>query len=109
MKCYLFEYGNLPDAKLHYKIQGYNTTLHPCKLKGFHIVSVRLSVPGYPILIEDERSDGIIEGSYFKLTENDLSKKDSFGSKAYRRKQVILENGTEAWQFMQQCAYLCRN
>ena len=101
MKSYLFVYGTLLDEKIRHMVLGRPSALFPGKLKGFSKSSLTIDGTTYPMLIEAPESSKVIEGGYFELTDQELEKTDAYETSAYRRKQVMLENGIRVWVYYQ--------
>jgi acyl-CoA thioesterase-1 len=99
MKSYLFVYGTLLDEKIRHAVLGRPALLSPGKIKGFSMSSLTIDGTAYPALVEDPSSNETIEGGYFEITDQELEKTDTYETSAYKRKQVVFDNGVRVWVY----------
>lgn len=100
MKCYVFAYGTLRDAKVRKEVIGYDTSTCPASLKGYSKESIVIDQLSYPVLVEDNTADKTIQGEIFEIDPNDLVSIDLYETTAYRRKLITLESGLKAWVYI---------
>jgi gamma-glutamylcyclotransferase (GGCT)/AIG2-like uncharacterized protein YtfP len=99
MSAFVFAYGTLLDKKMQQEILGRNPKTYPAFLSKFRLESITIDGQKYPIIIEDFSANELIKGEYFKVDEDDLKKLDAYETDAYRRVQVLLENGLLVWVY----------
>jgi gamma-glutamylcyclotransferase (GGCT)/AIG2-like uncharacterized protein YtfP len=99
MKCYVFAYGTLRNAKVRKQILGCDPPSFPSTLSGFRLEKLTLDREVYPVAVEDSSSSAIIAGDYFEVDEKDLILLDVYESEMYWRKIITLDNGINAWVY----------
>lgn len=100
MKCYVFAYGTLCDAKVRKEVIGYTTKAVPASIRGFRKSKIVLDHVCYPILEIDPSSKSPLEGSIFAINCHDLPRLDAYESKAYQRIRVDTDRGEKAWVYI---------
>jgi gamma-glutamylcyclotransferase (GGCT)/AIG2-like uncharacterized protein YtfP len=98
----VFVYGSLRDKGLRKEICGREiNTKQVDILKGFDLSSVQDGVKSYPIIIQNDLSDHVVNGEIIELTESELLLIDVYEGSLYRRKKIPLESGESAWVYIQ--------
>ena len=69
------------------------------QLKGFKLAE-ELLYDQYPIIIETKDNIDLISGYVFEITLEELKFTDDYEGEHYRRIQVKLESGREAWCYV---------
>ena len=100
MKCYVFAYGTLLDAKVRKDVIGYETTAYPATLKGYSLDRVVIDQVSYPALVVDNTTNNRVQGEIFEIEQNDLILLDRYETKSYQRILVSLESGLKAWTYI---------
>jgi gamma-glutamylcyclotransferase (GGCT)/AIG2-like uncharacterized protein YtfP len=95
----VFAYGTLRDKIILEELLGRIPERYPAMLKGFQLSSIQLDGNEYPIIIQNPQSNKTIEGDYFLVNSSELKILDDYETDAYRRIEVLLENGTMAWVY----------
>lgn len=98
----VFIYGTLCDKNLRKEITGREVPVSfTGKLTGFELSSVFDDGHSYPIIIQNENSDQIINGDVIEVNDEELLLLDQYEGRLYRRVMVCLKNGLQAWSYIQ--------
>ena len=93
----LFVYGTLQDPKVQKEVFGRSTDGQPDILEGYKKSQVEIQGVTYPILMPSEEDE--IEGLVIKVTPDELGKIDEYETETYRRTEVTLKSGRQAWVY----------
>jgi gamma-glutamylcyclotransferase (GGCT)/AIG2-like uncharacterized protein YtfP len=99
MSHFVFAYGTLLDKAIQKELLGRNPQTFSAYLSKFRLGSITIDGIKYPIIIEDSTAEVLIKGEYFEVDEEEIEKLDLYETDAYRRIQVVLENGLYAWVY----------
>ena len=102
----LFSYGTLRDGDVQRAVFGRTVDASPDLLAGYRLASVRISnweaaaISGGDVQLTLVAGEGEpIEGSVLNVTEEELRRADSYEPKEFKRMQVRLCSGIEAWVY----------
>lgn len=109
MNTYLFSYGTLQISKV--QEESFGRLLHGSRdaLKGYKLSSLEIideSVLAkseqkyHPIAIPASDGNNTIEGTVFEISEEEILMADKYEVDDYKRIQVELESGKEAWVYI---------
>ncbi len=96
----VFAYGTLKDGKIRKYLLSRNVPAKKDSLSGFRIDQISLDGICYPVAIRDPFNKKVIHGVFFKVNEREIKLLDEYESDAYKRIQVILNSGKEAWLYI---------
>ncbi|MEI6265370.1 MAG: gamma-glutamylcyclotransferase family protein [Sphingobacteriia bacterium] len=105
----VFSYGTLQLEKVQLETFGRILNGSPDVLKGYELKMIEitdLSVLAkseqrfHPMAIPSEDSNQQIEGVVFEITEEELLQSDSYEVDAYKRVNVMLDSGKNAWIYI---------
>ncbi|MGY6648060.1 gamma-glutamylcyclotransferase family protein [Wenyingzhuangia sp. IMCC45574] len=97
----VFTYGTLQNPKVQAELFGRLLKGSVDKLKGFKKESILIGRQTYPILTPVQNfKQATIDGVCYELTEEDLYNCDAYEGMEYKRIQVVLDSGTEAWVYI---------
>jgi gamma-glutamylcyclotransferase (GGCT)/AIG2-like uncharacterized protein YtfP len=97
----VFVYGTLRDKDTRKRLCGRDvyTENYDC-LKGFELSSIHDENQSFPILVENDLSDQIINGEIIELSRSELLLIDQYEGSFYRRIKITLESGKLAWVYI---------
>jgi gamma-glutamylcyclotransferase (GGCT)/AIG2-like uncharacterized protein YtfP len=102
----LFSYGTLRDGDVQRAVFGRTVDTTPDLLSGYRLVSVRVSnwdaaaISGGDVQLTLVPGEGEpIKGSVLNITEEELRRADNYEPKEFKRVQVRLCSGIEAWVY----------
>lgn len=105
----LFSYGTLQDPAVQQANFGRLLTGTPDRLTGFVIGEIEITDPEviaesglthHPILRPSSDPAGLIDGTVFRITEDELAVADVYEAEDYRRIEVPLASGLVAWVYI---------
>ena len=96
-KIVLFSYGSLQQQEVQLSLYKRVLKGDEDQLKGFKLAE-ELLYDQYPIIIETKDNTDLISGYVFEIEE--LKFTDDYEGEHYRRIQVKLESGREAWCYV---------
>ena len=99
MKCYVFVYGTLCDAKVQKQVLGYEPSSSHNAITGFRLERIELDNIHYPIMVQYPLSETRISGLCLEINDDDLLLLDDYETSAYRRIRVKLADGFRAWMY----------
>jgi gamma-glutamylcyclotransferase (GGCT)/AIG2-like uncharacterized protein YtfP len=106
----LFSYGTLRDESVQQAVFGRAMKGILDAIVGYRLASVTITDPSaiaisgktvHHILEPTGQESDQIEGTLFQLTAKDLQLADAYEDKAYKRVQVRLRSGLDAWVYVQ--------
>ena len=101
----LFSYGTLRSKEIQRQIFNKVLTGTPDQLLGHKLKSLQIEeefgMADYVVVVPSENPIDIIHGVVFNISNTDLAKVDLFESNSYKRVQVTLKSGIEAWIYME--------
>jgi gamma-glutamylcyclotransferase (GGCT)/AIG2-like uncharacterized protein YtfP len=109
MKASLFSYGTLQNQEIQKELFGRVLQGSRDSLKGYRASTIEIkdaSIPSkgepqtYLIALPSPNEQDKIEGVAFELTEQELLIADNYETEAYKRVQVVLESGKQAWVYV---------
>lgn len=98
-KIVLFSYGSLQQQEVQLSLYKRVLKGDEDQLKGFKLAE-ELLYDQYPIIIETKDNIDLISGYVFEITLEELKFTDDYEGEHYRRIQVKLESGREAWCYV---------
>lgn len=98
-KIVLFSYGSLQQQEVQLSLYKRVLKGDEDQLKGFKLAE-ELLYDQYPIIIETKDNIDLISGYVFEITLEELKFTDNYEGEHYRRIQVKLESGREAWCYV---------
>ena len=107
MKEYLFSYGTLQQEAVQLELFGRRLNGSSDCLQGYKAVPIELkdepfsSAEGavYLIAVHTTNKKDCIEGMVFELSDEELQQADQYEPEEYKRIQVLLQSGREAWVY----------
>lgn len=109
MKEYLFSYGTLQKEKVQLESFGRLLTGSKDILKSYKLASLEITDRSvllkseqqfHPIAIPTNDENDTIEGSVFEISKEELLNADKYEVDDYKRVQVKLKSGKEAWVYI---------
>jgi gamma-glutamylcyclotransferase (GGCT)/AIG2-like uncharacterized protein YtfP len=99
----LFTYGTLQHQDIQEDIFGRILKGTPETLVGYIVNTIKIEeefgMIEYPIIVETENPEDIIQGIVYEVTTNDLRQADSYEGKHYKRVEVALQSNEIAWAY----------
>jgi gamma-glutamylcyclotransferase (GGCT)/AIG2-like uncharacterized protein YtfP len=105
----LFSYGTLRQQEVQLAIFGRELDGRPDAIVGFDLDYVTITDAAviaqsgsdpHPILRPSTRPDAAIEGTVFEVSTTDLAAADDYEVDDYRRIEVPLRSGAQAWVYV---------
>ena len=105
----LFSYGTLSEPDVQLAVFGRELAGNPDAIVGFDLDYVTITdqqviatsgSDRHPMLRPGTRRDAAIEGTVFEVTAADLAAADDYEVDDYRRVQVPLRSGGNAWVYV---------
>lgn len=93
----LFTYGTLQIPAIQQRVLGRVVTGAQATLTGYLKTQITLDDGTFPIIVEQQGSS--VEGMVIEVTPHELALIDRYETDAYRRVQVTLNSGDEAWVY----------
>ncbi|MBK6748471.1 MAG: gamma-glutamylcyclotransferase [Acidobacteria bacterium] len=109
MAEYLFSYGTLRESREQNELFGRRLVGNPDILNGFRRSEIEITDPGFlsgggdkrqQTLVETSDPADIVEGTVFEVTYDELLQVDEYEPAEYRRAEVMLASGKEAWIYL---------
>lgn len=109
MTNYLFSYGTLQLSKVQLESFGRLLTGSPDILPGYKLSSLEITdelvlakseQKYHPIAIPSNNEKDAIEGTVFKVSQEEILMADKYEVDDYKRVSVVLESGKEAWVYI---------
>ncbi len=97
---YLFTYGTLQD-------QAVQTAVFSRTLKGSndllsgHKIATEQVAGLYPTVITSNKATDSVKGQVYAVSSADLLSADDYEGAAYKRKEIILDSGIQAWVYFE--------
>jgi len=107
MKEYLFSYGTLQQEKVQQRLFGRILTGSADVLSGYKAATIEITDEAFlskkegkcqKTLIASE--DDTVEGTALEITNEELLIADKYEPANYKRINVVLESGSEAWIYI---------
>lgn len=99
----LFAYGTLKNKDIQEIIFGRILKGIPETLVGYIIKEIQIEeefgLQTYPIIVQTQNKDNIIEGILYQISEQELLKSDIYEGKYYKRIEVLLQSNQKAWVY----------
>ncbi len=100
----LFAYGTLKDKDIQENIFGRILNGTADRLIGYVIDYIEIEeeygLEKYPIITRTENPQDIVSGLIYDITEDDINLADTYEGIHYKRIQVTLESGENAWVYI---------
>jgi len=104
----LFSYGTLQTEPVQLSIFGRRLEGKPDALLGYRLESVQVQDPNFLAHSDATQrnvtytgnSSDVVEGSVLTLTEKEIELSDAYEPVEYKRVQVRLRSGVEAWVYL---------
>src|SRR5690349_21073981 len=105
---HLFSYGTLQQKDVQLKLFGRELKMSKDILKGYQNAPIEITDEAFlktgaskkqRIAIQTNQEKDFIEGSVLEITEDELIRSDSYEPKNYKRVEVVLESGKNAWVY----------
>jgi len=100
MNCNLFVYGTLLKPEIQKKFFGKILEGKEDSVVGFKKSIIVIEGESYSILEKSRNRFDVVFGKVFEITDEDLKKLDEYETDAYRRVEVVLSNGEDAWVYV---------
>lgn len=109
MKQYLFSYGLLQEEKIQMKLFGKRLHGSADELRGYKVITIEITDETFlstgedkfqRTLVYSKNDNDIVKGTALEMTEKELLLSDKFEPVVYRRTQVILKSGKQAWIYI---------
>lgn len=108
MSEYLFSYGTLRESRVQNELFGRRLTGSADRLTGYRLNEIEITDPDFlanggderqQTLVENRDSGDTVEGTVFEITYDELLRVDEYEPTEYRRAEVTLASGKEAWVY----------
>lgn len=96
----LFVYGRLKKPEIQKKIIGRTAESSEDSIKGHKLSQININGEIFPILIKSNSPMDFVFGLVLKVSEEELKKIDKFETDDYKRIQVVLSSGKDAWIYV---------
>ena len=97
----LFSYGTLRSKQIQMQVFNKVLTGAPDQLLGYKLKSLQIEeefgMADYVVAVPSDDLSDIIYGVVYTISNTDLAKVDIFESNSYKRVQVRLKSGIQAW------------
>lgn len=109
MPEYIFSYGTLRESRVQNELFGRRLTGSNDQLKGFRLKDIDIGDPdflargediGQQTLVASNNSGDSVDGTVFEITFDELLLVDEYEPSEYRRAEVTLASGKEAWVYL---------
>jgi gamma-glutamylcyclotransferase (GGCT)/AIG2-like uncharacterized protein YtfP len=109
MKVHLFSYGTLQNTEVQKELFGRVLQGARDNLRGYRISTIEIKDESihskggqktYLIAIPSDNKSDMIHGAALEITEEELLIADNYETEAYKRVQVVLESGKQAWVYV---------
>jgi gamma-glutamylcyclotransferase (GGCT)/AIG2-like uncharacterized protein YtfP len=109
MKQYLFSYGTLQKDKTQLELFGKTLQGSVDVLRGYKTAAIEITDEAFLakgeqkqqlIAIISEDKNDLIKGTVLEITEDELLLADRYEPEGYKRIQVVLESGKQAWIYV---------
>lgn len=109
MTEYLFSYGTLRESRVQNELFGRRLTGSTDRLAGYRLKEIEITDLDFlagggderqRTLIETRESGDSVEGTAFEVTYDELLRVDEYEPSEYRRAEVTLASGKEAWVYL---------
>ena len=104
----LFSYGTLQIEKVQLLLFGRRLEGQPDALVGYCLVTIQVKDQSFVAhsgavqrnLLHTGNSPDVVEGSVFMLSKEEIERADAYEPAEYRREQVRLRSGLNAWVYL---------
>lgn len=104
----LFSYGTLQTETVQLSLFGRRLEGESDALVGYCLVTIQVQDQSFVAhsgamqrnLLHTGNASDIVEGSVFMLTQEELERADKYEPAEYRREQVQLRSGLDAWVYL---------
>lgn len=97
----VFTYGTLQNPKVQIELFGRLLNGSQDRLNGFKKENILINRQSYPILMPVKNvAQSIIDGVCYELTHEDIYNCDAYEGLDYKRIEVTLSSGTQAWVYI---------
>ena len=104
----LFSYGTLQTDTVQLSLFGRRLEGESDALVGYCLVTIQVQDQSFVAhsgamqrnLLHTGNASDIVEGSVFMLTQEELERADAYEPAEYRREQVQLRSGLDAWVYL---------
>ncbi len=96
----LFVYGLLKKPEIQKKVIGRIAENSEDSIKGYKLSQINTEGEIFPILIKSNSPRDFVIGEVLEVTQDELKKIDKFETDAYKRIQVFLSSGKDAWVYV---------
>ena len=104
----LFSYGTLQTEPVQLSIFGRKLEGKPDALAGYRLHSIQVQDPNFLAhsdaiqrnLQYTGNTSDVVEGSVLTLTEEEIERSDAYEPAEYKRVQVRLRSGLDAWVYL---------
>ena len=109
----LFSYGTLQTESVQLSTFGRKLDGTPDALAGYRLQMIQITDPDFVIASGAEfhrnleftgNTSDIVEGTVLSVTQHELEQADAYEPDGYKRVQVKLRSGTEAWVYLNAAA-----
>jgi gamma-glutamylcyclotransferase (GGCT)/AIG2-like uncharacterized protein YtfP len=107
---YLFSYGTLQLESVQLDTFARKLEGHPDSLRGYKLSYIKIEdeavvassgAAEHPIITHTHNAADRVEGMVFTITEAELQQADQYEVSAYKRVNVVLESGRNAWVYIE--------
>lgn len=109
MNDFLFSYGTLQNQKTQLDLFGRIFNSSADILRGYKTATIEIKDEAFlakgeekyqQTLIQTNNSNDFIKGTVFELTNKELLLADTYEPENYKRINILLESGKEAWVYL---------
>jgi gamma-glutamylcyclotransferase (GGCT)/AIG2-like uncharacterized protein YtfP len=95
----LFVYGTLKDSRVQRSVIGRVDGGIADTLAGYTLTDIQVGQFAYPFIVADE--NGSVDGLVLAVNDKELARIDRYETSAYRRIEIRLLSGKQAWVYCQ--------
>ena len=109
MTEYLFSYGTLQKESVQLKLFGRRLGGNADRLCGYRLETIEIRDEAFlskgeeryqRTLVPSPNKNDAVEGTALELSHEELLKSDSYEPENYKRKQITLASGRQAWVYL---------
>lgn len=101
----IFSYGTLQSKAIQMQVFSRLLSGTPDQLLGYKLKDLKIEeefgMADYFVAIPSENPSDAIAGIVYSISSKELAKVDLFESNAYKRVEITLKSGTNAWIYLE--------
>lgn len=101
----IFSYGTLQSKAIQMQVFSRLLSGTPDQLLGYKLKDLKIEeefgMADYFVAIPSENPSDAIDGIVYSISSKELAKVDLFESNAYKRVEITLKSGTNAWIYLE--------